>query len=136
MATRGRTGSRRRASVEDVEPEVSATPRSGAKRTVTYYVRQLPRYLKLLSGLATDPRVPMLDKMLVLGAIAYIVMPVDIIPDFIPFLGDLAELYLLILALQRLIASAGRTVLLDNRTGKPDELADMNIRRAIAAAAL
>ena len=50
MATRGRAGARRRASMEDVEQEVSATPRAGAKRTVTYYVRQLPRYLKLLGG--------------------------------------------------------------------------------------
>jgi uncharacterized membrane protein YkvA (DUF1232 family) len=135
MATRGRAGSRRRASMEDVEQEVSATPRAGAKRTVTYYVRQLPKYLKLLGGLATDPRVPMLDKVLVVGAIAYIVMPVDIIPDFIPFLGEVDDLYLLILALQRLIANAGRNVLLDHWTGNAADLADLNLRGAIAAAA-
>lgn len=133
MATRGRpVGSRRRPSAD---PEVEAAPRVGGKRTVTYYIKQLPKYLKLLGGLATDPRVSLLDKMLVLGAMAYIVMPVDIIPDFIPFLGEVDDLYLLILALQRLIANAGRPVLLDHWVGNPRDLADLNLRGAIAAAA-
>jgi uncharacterized membrane protein YkvA (DUF1232 family) len=135
MATRGRAGARRRSSTEDVDPAVGTAPRAGAKRTVTYYVRQLPKYLKLLGGLVTDARVSMLDKMLVVGAIAYIVMPIDLIPDFIPFLGEVDDVYLLILALQRLIANSGRTVLLDHWTGSPGDLADLNLRGAIAAAA-
>jgi uncharacterized membrane protein YkvA (DUF1232 family) len=101
---------------------------------VTYYVRQLPKYLKLLGGLVTDNRVSMVDKALVVGAIAYIIMPVDVIPDFIPFLGEVDDLYLLILALQRLIANAGRPVLLDHWTGNAADLADLNLRGAIAAA--
>jgi uncharacterized membrane protein YkvA (DUF1232 family) len=133
MATRGRpVGSRRRPSID---PEVEVAPRAGGKRTVTYYIKQLPKYLKLLGGLATDPRVSMVDKMLVLGAMAYIVMPIDVIPDFIPFLGEVDDLYLLILALQRLIANAGRPVLLDHWVGNPRDLADLNLRGAIAAAA-
>ena len=134
MATRGRPGARRRPAVDELDG-VETMPRAGAKRTVTYYVRQLPKYLKLLGGLATDNRVSMLDKMLVLGAIAYIIMPVDLIPDFIPFLGEVDDLYLLILALQRLIANAGRPVLLDHWTGNPTDLAELNLRGAIAAAA-
>jgi uncharacterized membrane protein YkvA (DUF1232 family) len=134
MATRGRPGARRRTPIDQLDG-VDAAPRAGAKRTVTYYVKQLPKYLKLLGGLVTDSRVSMLDKMLVLGAIAYIVMPVDLIPDFIPFLGEVDDLYLLILALQRLIANAGRPVLIDHWTGNPADLADLNLRGAIAAAA-
>jgi uncharacterized membrane protein YkvA (DUF1232 family) len=134
MATRGRPGARRRTPIDQLDG-VDAAPRAGAKRTVTYYVKQLPKYLKLLGGLVTDSRVSMLDKMLVLGAIAYIVMPVDLIPDFIPFLGEVDDLYLLILALQRLIAIAGRPVLIDHWTGNPADLADLNLRGAIAAAA-
>ena len=133
MATRGRpAGARHR---PPIDPEVDVAPRTGGKRTVTYYIKQLPKYLKLLGGLATDPRVSMVDKVLVVGAFAYIVMPIDIIPDFIPFLGEVDDLYLLILALQRLIANAGRPVLLDHWTGNPRDLADLNLRGAIAAAA-
>lgn len=112
-----------------------ASPRTGARRTVIYYVKQLPSYLRLLGGLITDRRVSAVDKLLVAGAIAYIVMPIDLIPDFIPFFGEIDDLYILVLALQRLISNAGRPVLLDHWTGAPADLADINLRGALAAAA-
>ena len=89
----------------------AASPRTGAKRTVMYYIKQLPNYLRLLGGLLGDRRVAVMDKLLVAGAIAYIAMPLDLIPDFIPFLGEVDDVFLLILALQRLVANAGRPVL-------------------------
>lgn len=110
-------------------------PRRGAKRTVTYYIRQLPRYVRLLGGLFVDGRVSIWDKLLVVGAIAYIVSPVDLIPDFIPFLGEVDDVYLLILALQRLIANTGRSVLLDHWSGRASDLRDENLQQALSAAA-
>jgi uncharacterized membrane protein YkvA (DUF1232 family) len=83
----------------------------------------------------TDRRVSMVDKLLVVGAIAYIVMPIDLIPDFIPFFGEIDDLYILVLALQRLVSNAGRVVLLDHWTGDPRDLADLNLRGALTAAA-
>jgi uncharacterized membrane protein YkvA (DUF1232 family) len=115
-----------------VEP---ASPRTGAKRTVMHYVRQLPDYLRLLGGLLIDRRVNGVDKLLVLGAIAYIVSPLDFIPDFIPFLGQVDDLYLLVMALQRMVANAGRSVLVDHWRGSPADLGDLNLRQALAAAA-
>jgi uncharacterized membrane protein YkvA (DUF1232 family) len=140
MATRARGAAARgsaarRAAMKDTESPARSAPRTGAKRTVMYYIRQLPQYVRLLGGLARDPRVSMVDKMLVLGAIAYIVMPIDLIPDFIPFFGEIDDVYILVLALQRLISNAGRTVLLDHWTGEPSDLADMNLRGVLAAAA-
>jgi uncharacterized membrane protein YkvA (DUF1232 family) len=117
------------------DPEVSATPRTGAKRTVMSYVAELPRFLTLLGGLLMDMRVSMIDKVLVAGAIAYIVAPIDWIPDFIPFLGEVDDLYLLMLALQRLMQNAGRAVLLSHWTGDPSELRTFNLRKALTAAA-
>ena len=117
------------------DPEVAATPRTGAKRTVMSYVAELPRFLTLLGGLLMDLRVSMVDKVLVAGAIAYIVAPIDWIPDFIPFLGEVDDLYLLMLALQRLMQNAGRAVLLSHWTGDPAELRTFNLRKALTAAA-
>jgi uncharacterized membrane protein YkvA (DUF1232 family) len=114
---------------------MTGPPRTGAKRTVMYYVKQFPAYLRLLGGLLTDRRVSVLDKLLVSGAMAYIVMPIDLIPDFIPFLGEVDDLYLLLFALQRLIANAGRPVLLSHWTGASDDLGDLNLKAAISAAA-
>jgi uncharacterized membrane protein YkvA (DUF1232 family) len=115
--------------------EANRSPRSGAKRTVVHYIRQLPHFLRLLLGLVTDPRVAMVDKLLVFGAIAYIVTPIDLIPDFIPFIGEVDDVYLLVIALQRLISNAGRIVLLDHWGGDAEDLADLNLRGALAAAA-
>ena len=136
MATRSRAGTARRRSAAASSEEAGPTmPRTGAKRTVMYYIRQLPQYLRLLGGLITDPRVAMLDKVLVAGAMAYIVMPIDLIPDFIPFFGEIDDLYLLVLALQRLISNAGRSVLVQHWVGDPGDLADLNLRAALSAAA-
>jgi len=100
-----------------------------------YYVKQLPQYIRLLTGLVTDRRVDMIDKLLVIGAIAYIIAPIDFIPDFVPFFGEVDDLYLLVLALQRLVSNAGRVVLLEHWTGAAADLADLNLRGALTAAA-
>jgi uncharacterized membrane protein YkvA (DUF1232 family) len=129
---------RRRVEVENDAPVADArsgVPRRGAKRTVVHYIRQLPNFLRLLYGLITDPRVALVDKLFVFGAIAYIITPVDLIPDFIPFLGEVDDVYLLVLALQRLISNAGRTVLLDHWSGEVHDLSDLNLRGALSAAA-
>ena len=130
--TRTRTARKRSASSGPVE---GASPRAGAKRTITQTIRQLPSYLRLLLGLMTDSRVAIVDKALVFGAIAYILMPVDLIPDFIPFIGQVDDVFLLTTALQRLIQQAGRRVVLSHWSGDPEELADLNLTRVLTAAA-
>ncbi|HJQ20412.1 MAG TPA: YkvA family protein [Gemmatimonadaceae bacterium] len=115
--------------------EVEGQPRTGAKRTVMGYVAELPRFLRLLWGLISDSRVATLDKLLVAGAIAYIVTPIDLIPDFVPFLGEVDDVYLLVLALRRLMQNAGRSVLLSHWTGNPEDLRELNLRKVMLAAA-
>lgn len=116
-------------------PTENGSPRTGAKRTVLGYIADLPRFLRLLWGLMTDGRVAVVDKLLVAGAIAYIVTPVDLIPDFIPFLGEVDDVYLLVLAVRRLLQNAGRAVLLSHWTGDPVELRELSLRKALLAAA-
>lgn len=121
-----RQGTRRRS---------APAPRTGAKRTVMTYINQLPQFLRLLWGLMTDARVAAMDKVLVAGAIAYIITPIDLIPDFIPFLGEVDDVYLLVMALRRLMENAGRKVLLSHWAGDPEELRTINLRLVVAAAA-
>ena len=59
----------------------------------------------------------------------------DIIPDFIPFLGEVDDVFLLILALQRLIANAGRAVVQTYWAGDPKELSELNLEKILAACA-
>ena len=114
--------------------DVSRRPRRGAKRTVISTIRQLPAYLRLLAGLLTDRRVSVVDKLLVAGAIVYIVSPLDFLPDYIPFLGRVDDVFLLATALQRLIANAGRRIVAEHWTGDIAELSDLNVQRVLAAA--
>jgi uncharacterized membrane protein YkvA (DUF1232 family) len=63
----------------------------------------LPNLAKLLGRLLRDARVPTAEKALFLGAISYFVMPVDIIPDIFPFIGQVDDIYLIALTLLRLV---------------------------------
>ena len=126
----GRLGRRVRKSVRDV-----ARPRTGAKRTLLGTITLIPQYLRLLVGLLTDRRVSPIDKVLVAAAIAYIVLPLDFIPDAIPFLGEVDDVFILMTALQRLIQNAGRRVLHDHWRGPRSELSDLNVERVLGAAA-
>ena len=135
-AGRSRTRSAGATRTRAASPRPSeAAPRTGAKRTVVYYMKQQPAYLRLLGGLLTDRRVSAVDKLMVAGAIAYIAMPLDLIPDFIPFIGEVDDVYILILALTRLVANAGRPVLQAHWSGAMEDLAELNLREALAAAA-
>jgi uncharacterized membrane protein YkvA (DUF1232 family) len=98
-------------------------------------MKELPNFLRLLGGLLADARVTLTDKLLVAGAFAYILLPLDYVPDFIPFLGEIDDIFLLVMALQRLIANAGRNVLLDHWMGDPKDLSTLDLQRVLTAAA-
>lgn len=134
-STRSKASRDRARQVEPAVDDIPSRPRTGARRTLTATMRELPNYLRLLWGLMTDRRVQQVDKLLVAGAIAYILMPLDWIPDFIPFFGEIDDVFLLVMSLQRLVQSAGRRVLLDHWVGEPEALEDLNMTRVVAAAA-
>jgi|SRR4051812_16570877 uncharacterized membrane protein YkvA (DUF1232 family) len=62
----------------------------------------VPNLIILCGRLMVDPRVPAKERMLVAGAIVYAVMPFDLIPDMIPFVGQVDDAYLIALSLLRL----------------------------------
>lgn len=90
--------------------------------TIKGLIRDIPNFLKLLFRLARDPRVSAVDKGIVVATIAYLLTPFDLIPDFIPFLGQADDIYLLALALDRLLNNAGTDVLLDHWDGEVSSL--------------
>lgn len=59
--------------------------------------------LKLAWLLLRDRRTPPPVKLIIPGLVAYLLTPVDIIPDFIPILGQLDDALMVILALGLLI---------------------------------
>src|SRR5215471_13454487 len=63
----------------------------------------IPNLLWLLFGLLRDERVSRADKAILAGTILYVISPLDIIPDFIPFIGQVDDAYLIGIALIRLM---------------------------------
>jgi uncharacterized membrane protein YkvA (DUF1232 family) len=62
----------------------------------------VPNLVLLCGRLMVDPRVPTKERVLVAGAIVYAFMPFDLIPDMIPFVGQVDDAYLIALSLLRL----------------------------------
>lgn len=93
-----------------------------ARRTVTKLLRELPNLFKLLVRLLRDARVSTLDRVIFGAVMAYVLMPVDLIPDAFGFLGLTDDLYLIGLALNRLFSRAGPDVLLEHWEGNPRAL--------------
>lgn len=92
------------------------------RETLKQLARDLPQFVKLLWRLYRDPRVSRLDKGIVLATLGYIVMPLDLIPDSLPFIGQVDDLYLLALAMDRLLNNAGVDVLLEHWEGDVSSL--------------
>ncbi len=70
----------------------------------------LPNFLKLFWRLFKDGRVGFMPKLLLLLMAAYVVMPVDLLPDFFPGLGQLDDLLLVFLGLKGFIWLCPREV--------------------------
>ena len=73
--------------------------------------RFVPDCVVLLSRLLRDPRVPRRSKALVAALLPYLALPFDLIPDFIPVVGQLDDAILVAFVLRRVVRSAGPEVL-------------------------
>ncbi|MFN8570689.1 MAG: DUF1232 domain-containing protein [Gemmatimonadaceae bacterium] len=85
-------------------------------------VGRLLEYVRLVGRLMLDARVSLFDRLIVVAAVAYVVSPIDLIPDVIPFLGEVDDVMVLIAALTRLFEHAGREVILSHWRGTADQL--------------
>lgn len=88
-----------------------------AKSKLLEFISLIPAFIKLMYLLAKDPRVSLSDKAILGAAIAYVFSPLDLIPDVIPFLGQIDDAYIVAIALQRLINSAGPDILKEHWEG-------------------
>jgi uncharacterized membrane protein YkvA (DUF1232 family) len=83
--------------------------RAGPARLIAL-VYHLPNFLKLFWRLLMDSRVGLMPKLLLLAVLAYVVMPVDLLPDFLPALGQLDDLLLVFLGLRGFVWLCPREV--------------------------
>ena len=96
-------------------------------------VVRLPTYARVVWGLMRDPRTPIGLKGMLAAALAYVVVPVDLIPDAIPIIGQADDLTVLLLVLDLFIQNAPAEVRAEHIARARNGTADLD--RDLAAAA-
>ena len=91
----------------------------GRKLAAAQLARAIPDVIALCRGLMRDPRVPTGSKVLLGGALVWIVSPIDLVPEFIPVLGPLDDVVVVGLVLRHLVKRAGVEVVQDHWRGDP-----------------
>ena len=94
------------------------TKRQKMKATMRDMLLFVPNLVKLLVDLLRDPRVSQADKAILAGTIMYAIVPLDIIPDFIPFIGQIDDSYLLAISILRLLNRAESDAVMDHWKGE------------------
>ena len=94
--------------------------RRGQARAVAGFV---PDCVVLVKRLMSDPRVPRRHKLALGLLIAYLAMPIDLVPDFIPVAGQLDDLVIVALVLRSFVRSGGETIVREHWPGPENSLA-------------
>lgn len=92
--------------------------RSQARELAT----MIPNLVVLFRGLLGDPRVARSSKAWLWFAIAWLISPVDLIPEFIPVIGPLDDAIVAAVVLRHVLRRTERAVLADHWRGESSTL--------------
>lgn len=98
------------------EAERAGFPGGGLLRTVGDVIL-------LLKDLAVDPRVSRADKIFAGMSAAYLLSPVDLVPDWLPVLGQADDLAVIAMVVRRLLSGAGYDLIYELWRGTDEGLA-------------
>ena len=97
-----------------------ARPKGVSARAVA---AALPDLLRLLRSLVTDPAVPLDVRVVLVLLVAWIVSPIDLIPEFIPVLGPIDDVVVAVAALRYVRRRVGMPALRARWTGSDESFA-------------
>jgi len=118
--TEGSSQQSNRVRPDDVLPPEGSSLQS--QRLIADAALMLPNLVKLVGRLLLDPRVPRRAKITLGLAAAYVVSPVDLIPDIIPVIGWADDVILMMFAIDSLIERAGQEIVEEHWDGPGDLL--------------
>ncbi|MDV3429388.1 MAG: DUF1232 domain-containing protein [Bacillota bacterium] len=82
------------------------------------YAFILPDVVDLYYNLLKDKRVSAESKAVLIGIILYLASPVDFIPDFIPFIGEIDDIAIAFFGLNKILNDVDDSIILENYHGK------------------
>ena len=101
---------------------ILALARAGRSGDARALARFIPDCVVLLRRLLADSRVPRSRKILLGVTVAYLVMPFDLVPDFLPVVGQLDDAILLVVVLRSVVRSGGPQLLTELWPGPEESL--------------
>ena len=104
-----------------------------ARRRMKNLLLFIPNMILLCARLMTDPRVPRTERALVAGALVYAIIPFDLIPDMIPFVGQIDDAYLIAITLLRLMDRTDPRVVREHWSGGGDVVQLIQATATVAA---
>ena len=102
---------------------------TSADRQLIKRILKLPvkSKFRLAGGLLREPRIPVLVRMIPAGLVLYLAMPIDLIPDFIPVLGQIDDIAIVVVGVGLLLRFAPRDVV-ENRIAVLEETARQRLQ--------
>jgi uncharacterized membrane protein YkvA (DUF1232 family) len=96
--------------------------RAGRRSDAVALARFIPDCVVLFRRLLADPRVPWRRKAALAATIAYLAMPFDLVPDFIPVAGQMDDALIVALALRGVLRGAGECLVREHWPGPHQSL--------------
>lgn len=107
--------------------------RSGSQVTLREALRMLPDVVRLLRRLAADRSLPRSLRWRLLALLAYLALPIDLVPDVIPVAGYADDVLLVAFVLRSVVRAAGPEALDRHWPGTPAGLAVVRRLAGVAA---
>jgi uncharacterized membrane protein YkvA (DUF1232 family) len=95
----------------------------GRRAEARALARLIPDGIVLVRRLVRDRRVPRRRRWVLAALLVYLVVPFDLVPDFVPIAGQLDDALLVVLALRGVLRSAGPVVVAEHWLGSQSALA-------------
>lgn len=95
----------------------------GRRGDVLWLARLIPDSVGLVRGLVRDPRVPRRWRWALWGLFVYLVLPFDLVPDFLPVVGHVDDAVVVVVVLRGVLRAAGPAVVAEHWAGSQSVLA-------------
>ena len=95
----------------------------GRREDARAFATFIPDCIVLVTRLARDPRVPRRRKLLLIALVAYLSLPFDLVPDFIPVAGQLDDAIIVALVLRHFVGAGGEPMIRELWPGPERSLA-------------
>ena len=102
---------------------------AGRRVDAAALARFIPDCVVLMRRLVGDEQVPRRRKLVLFALLAYLLVPIDLVPDFLPVIGQLDDVIIAALALRYALRAGGPELLRTHWPG-PDRSLQLVIRLA------